>query len=109
MRTWLSTSAAHDGREQSTELAVQEGQRGLVTHRVLREVRLLHLRVHGVAVERGGQRDAVLEIWIIRCAGRGAAADVPGIGGAELHARGRGPAGRTSHGLAEVDVAGLVA
>src|SRR5689334_14256882 len=55
-------SLACDRRHQVAELGVQEGQSRLKVHRVLRELRLLHLHVDGVAVEGGSERYAILQV-----------------------------------------------
>src|SRR5262245_57095560 len=81
--------ATEDGGQQAAKLRVEESQRRLVPHRVLGEVGLLDLRIDGVAVERRGERRAVLEIGV-RAGGRAAraGADVAGLCGRQRDARG---------------------
>src|SRR6186713_1347484 len=103
--TWLAT---HDCREQSPEFGIEERERRLVTHGVLGERGLLDLRVDGVAVERRRERRAVLEVRAAGGFGRRRAADMAAL--RRGHGRAHGlVAGGACHGLAEVDVARLIA
>src|SRR5689334_8359642 len=81
-------SGTHDGGQETAELVVQEGQRGLVAHRVLGEGRLLELRVDGVAVEGRRERRAELEVRAAGGVGRGRPADVARLRGGQVHAAG---------------------
>src|SRR6185312_12023886 len=106
--------AARDGGGELAEAVVEESERRLEAHGVLRELALLHLRVDGVAVERGGEGNAVSQELLRRDtagsgfgggAGRGAAGgDVARAGG---HRRERAAAigSRGRERRPEVDVA----
>src|SRR5579863_7794520 len=77
---------ARDGGGELAEAVLEEGERRLVAHRVLRELALLHLGIDRIAVERGGERHAVLQELL------GGDAAVGGRGGGDItRIRGRRP------------------
>src|SRR5215472_19258243 len=106
MTCWIPSAGsallAGDGRHQVPELAREEAERRLVAHAVVGERRLLQLHIDGIAVERGGERYAVLQLRS-RARTGGGTCHMRTVGGAErqrLGARASGGAGQ--HG-AEVD------
>src|SRR6187402_2507537 len=68
-----------NGGQQTAEFGVEESERRLVTHGVLGERGLLDLRVDGVAIERGREWRAVLEIGVRSRVGRCGTANVAGL------------------------------
>src|SRR6185437_4227505 len=99
----LADLLTDDGGGELAEPVLEEGERGLEAHGVLRELPFLHLRVDRIAVERGGERHAVLEELLggDALAGGGGCGEVVGAGRRLLQAGLRAGGGQ---GSAKIDV-----